>query len=205
METTPLPGQTGQPARGLTTKVLLSAAVLTLGLGAVVMSSLALFTDSETVAANQFSTGTVDIAASPASAVVSMPIMAPGDQVTAPLTVTNNGSLDLRYAVTSTTDEDTLAAALVLTVKTGVTDCSDAGFGLDGSLHYSDILGSTATSAIIGSVVQGNQAGDRALAPLASEVLCLNVTLPTSATNAVEGLTTTASFTFDAEQTANNP
>ena len=67
------------------------------------------------------------------------------------------------------------------------------------------LLGTTGTSAIWGSPVQGAQAGDRVLAAGANEVFCVNVTLPLAATNASQGATTTATFTFDAEQTANNP
>jgi predicted ribosomally synthesized peptide with SipW-like signal peptide len=184
---------------------LLSAAVLVLGIGVIAISSLALFTDTATVGSNQFTTGTVDIATTPASAVVTMPVMAPGDQVTAPLTVSNDGSLDLRYALSSTTDEDTLAGVLVLTVKTGVTDCTNAGFAADGSVQYQGQLGSVAGTAVLGDNAPGAQAGDRTLAAATNEVLCLNVELPSSATNAVSGLSSTATFTFDAEQTANNP
>ncbi len=43
------------------------------------------------------------------------------------------------------------------------------------------------------------------LAAGASDLFCVNVTLPLATTNASQGQTTTATFTFDAEQTANNP
>ncbi len=43
------------------------------------------------------------------------------------------------------------------------------------------------------------------LAPGASETLCFHVALPTSSSNAYQGLATTATFQFVAEQTANNP
>ncbi len=185
-------------------KLLLSVAVLLAGASAVAITSLALFTDNAAVGANSFTTGTVDINATPASAVVTMPSMAPGDQVTNPLTVRNDGSLDLRYAVESTTTEDVLAPELVLTVKSGVTTCDDANWATDGTTLYAGPLGSTATDPIIGSAVAGLDAGDRALSAGANEVLCLNVTLPLSAT-AGEGVTTVATIDFVAEQTANNP
>ena len=57
---------------------------------------------------------------------------------------------------------------------------------------------------MIGNIAQGAQAGDRTLAPGGSEVICVNVTLPLAAT-AGQGVTTTATLTFDAEQTVNNP
>lgn len=185
-------------------KALLSAAVVLVGVAMIAITSLALFTDSASVPANTFSTGTIDINTSPTTALLTMATMTPGDQVTAPLTVSNNGTLQLRYAVTSTTTEDTLAAQLVLTVKSGVTTCTNAAWAGSGSTLYSGILGSTATAAILGSVATGSQAGDRVLNASANEILCLNVTLPTNATLGSGGATT-ATLTFQAEQTANNP
>ena len=67
-------------------KIALSAVVVLAALATLSLSSLALFTDTETVTGNGFTTGTIDIAAAPATAVVTMPVAAPGDQVTAPLT-----------------------------------------------------------------------------------------------------------------------
>ncbi len=185
-------------------KVLLSVAVLLVGMATIAVTSLALFTDTATVGANAFTTGTIDINANPATAVLTMPAMVPGDQVTAPLNVSNDGSLELRYAVESTTTEDVLASELVLTVKSGVTTCDDANWAADGTTLYSGRLGSTTTDAIMGSATPGFDAGDRVLASTAAEVLCFNVTLPISAT-AGQGTTTVATLDFEAEQTANNP
>ena len=201
--------QTSKPRpnarRGNGSKILASVAILALAGGIFTVASLALFTDQETVTGNAFSTGTVDLVATPATAVVTASAMAPGDQVTAPLTVDNSGTLDFRYAVTSTTTEDVLASELQLTVKESVTTCDDANWTADGTTIFSGVLGSTGTTAILGSNVQGADPGDRVLAPGNSEVLCFNVTLPLAATNASQGLSSTATFTFDAEQTSNNP
>ena len=189
-------------------KVLATFAILGLAASAVAVSSLAVFTDQAQVTGNTFSTGTVNIDATPATAVVTMPVMAPGDQVTAPLTVQNLGTLDLRYAMTSTTTEDVLAAALVMTIKTGVASCDNTGFASTGTQIYQGILGATTTSAILGSNVQGADSGDRTLPPAPatnSEVLCINVALPLASDDTTQGLSTTATFTFDAEQTINNP
>ena len=59
--------------------------------------------------------------------------------------------------------------------------------------------------AAVGSSAQGANAGDRNLAAGASEVLCFRVSLALSTGNAFQGATSAATFTFDAEQTANNP
>ena len=140
------------------------------------MTSLALFTDTESVTGNNFTTGTIDLVASPASVVVTMPAMVPGDQVTAPLNVDNAGSLELRYSMTSTTTENVLAAELVLTVKSGVTTCDDGNWTTDGTTLYSGILGLLATQAVLGSTAPGADPGDRTLIAGANEDLCLNVT-----------------------------
>ena len=194
----------GRPQR-TGTKILASLAVLALAGGVFTVSSLALFTDQQAVGANAFSTGSVDLVAAPATAVVTATDMVPGDQATAPINVSNSGSLEFRYSMTSTTTEDTLASELVLTVKSGVTTCDDANWAADGTVIYAGILGSVGTANVVGDPTQGAQAGDRVLAATANENLCFNVTLPASAANAVQGLSSTATFTFDAEQTANNP
>jgi hypothetical protein len=191
--------------RGL--KVVITVSTLALLVGLLSATALGLFTDADTVGANAFSTGTIDLVVSPTSAVVTFTGMVPGDQVTAPLTVTNGpGGAQLRYAASSTTTENTLAGQLQLTVKSGVTTCTSAGFGGSGTVLYGPAaLGNTAPLAIIGNAAQGAQAGDRTLAVGASEALCFNVSLPIATGNAFQNLSTTATFTFDSEQTANNP
>ena len=191
--------------RATGTKILASLAVLALAGGVFTVASLALFTDQQAVGGNAFTTGSIDLVAAPATAAITASAMAPGDQVTAPINVANSGTLEFRYSMTSTTDEDTLAGELVLTVKSGVTTCDDANWAATGAVVFSGVLGSTATVNVVGDPATGAQAGDRVLAATANEDLCFNVTLPTSASNAVQGLTSTATFTFDAEQTANNP
>ena len=161
---------------------------------------------SQAVGGNTFSTGNVDISTAPASALVTFSAMVPGDPVTNPITVTNAGSADLRYAISSTTTENVLAAQLDLTVKSGVATCTNAGFGASGTVIYATgDLGSTTGINLVGNPAQGAQAGDRALTAGANETLCFNVTLPLATGNAVASLTSTATFSFQAEQTRNNP
>ncbi len=203
----PLPPPTLPAPRrsGTAFKILLSLAVLAVAVAGFTIASLALFTDSESVGGNTFVTGSVDLTASPATAVVAAPSMVPGDQVTATIDVGNGGTVPLRYALTSTTTENVLAGELVMTVKSGVTTCDDANWGADGTELYSGVLGTTGTTAVFGDVTQGAQAGDRTLAAAATETLCINVSFPLAATNASQNLTTTATLDFSAEQTANNP
>lgn len=173
----------------------------------VVMVTGAIFTDSASVGSNTFSTGTVDISTSPTTALVSFSGMAPGDSTTQSLSVSNAGTLALRYAISSSaTNADTKALKdqLTLTIKTidatlPATPCDD----FDGTQLYTGDTDSTA-GKLVGDSTQGAQAGDRALSASASETLCFRVELPSSTGNTFQDATTTVTFTFDAEQTANN-
>ena len=186
--------------------VLLFVGVVAASLG---VASNAIWTDSQDVDANVFSTGTIDISTNPTTALVTFSGMAPGDEVTNDITVTNAGSLQLRYAVTSTTTENTLAAQLDLTIwdeaeeGDGGTDCNSTPPA--NKLYGPGNLGSTTPGTnVVGDPTQGGDTGDRTLAASADEVLCFNVELPTSTGDAFQGLNTTATFVFAAEQTANN-
>ena len=55
----------------------------------------------------------------------------------------------------------------------------------------------------MGDATQGADAGDRVLTASANETLCFRVELPLASTGP-EGTSSTATFTFDAEQTVNN-
>ncbi len=192
--------------QGKTRKLTTTIVVLALLVSVLSVGVLAVFTDSTSVGANTFATGDVDLSTSPTSALVTFSAMLPGDQVTAPITVTNDGSADLRYAITSTTTENTLAAQLDLTVKSGVATCTNAGFGASGTVLYGPAdVGNTTAVNLVGNPTQGAQAGDRAVAAGANETLCFNVSLPLSTGNAFASLSSTATFTFQAEQTQNNP
>ena len=179
-----------------------------------VLVTQALFTNTQAVGSNTFTTGTVDIPTTPATALVSVSPIAPGDPpVYGAIQVSNLGSLELRYAVKSTTTEDSLAPQLALTIRgpaASATGCDNAGFAAFGAGEVytgggAGPLGNTTGINIIGDPAQGAQAGDRALASSASEYLCFKVDLPLLSTdNTAQGKTTTATFDFTSEQTANN-
>jgi predicted ribosomally synthesized peptide with SipW-like signal peptide len=171
-------------------------------------NALALLTDQDTIGSNTFTAGKIDLSISPTSAVISYSSMLAGDSTTSSLVVSNAaGSSALRYAVSSSAtnaDSKALKDQLVLTVKTiDVTTPGTPCDNFDGTQLYTGDLDSTA-GKLVGDSAQGAQAGDRALAANGSETLCLRVSLPSSTGNAFNGATTTATFTFDAEQTANN-
>jgi hypothetical protein len=90
-----------------------------------------------------------------------------------------------------------LATQMTLTIKTLGTSCAT----FDGTSIYTGSL----SAAAFGSNAQGAQAGDRTLAAGASETLCFRASLPLSSGNGYQNATTTTPFTFDSEQTANNP
>jgi predicted ribosomally synthesized peptide with SipW-like signal peptide len=177
-------------------------------------ASLALFTSTATVDSNTFTAGTVIITTDhPATAIVSYANMAPGDLITAPLLVSNTGTLALRYSLSSVAtnvDTKSLKDQLVLTVKSGVTTCSDAAYAATGVIEYTGDLDFT-NGKLIGDVATGQDGGafptagaDRVLAASASETLCFHVSLAGSTGDAYQGAATTATFTFSAEQTKNN-
>jgi spore coat-associated protein N len=173
-------------------------------LATIALGASALFTSQATVTGNTFTTGSVIISTSPTAALITYDNMAPGDVVVAPLDVKNDGTLDFRYAVSgATTDADNkhLDAQLVLDVKSGVSDCSVAGYDADGASIYSGSL----KAAKVGDPSVGAQAGDRDLAAGAQEVLCFRAALPLGTGNSYQTATTSATFTFDAEQVKNNP
>jgi predicted ribosomally synthesized peptide with SipW-like signal peptide len=176
---------------------LVAAALLTAG---GVASSLAIFTDTETVDGNAFTTGSIQLSAAPATALLTASALMPGDSVNGTLVLSNAGTAQLRYAMTaSTTNADGLglASQLALAVRTQGTSCA----AFDGTLLYSGAIG----SAAFGSPSAGAQAGDRTLAGATSETLCFRASLPLATGVGYQNASTTATFTFAAEQTANNP
>jgi predicted ribosomally synthesized peptide with SipW-like signal peptide len=183
--------------------VLMTVGVVATGLG---VASNAIWTDSDDVDANLFTTGSVSLSTNPTTAVVTFTSGAPGEDTTPQsLTVTNDGTMELRYAVTMTADNaDTksLYAELDLTIKDEGTNCAT----FDGTDLYGPDLPFLLTGNLIGDPAAGDDTGDRTLTTGSpSEVLCFRVTLPSDAPNSVQAASTTAVFTFESEQTANNP
>jgi spore coat-associated protein N len=183
--------------------LLLGAALAAVSVTATSFS-LGLWTDTATVGGNTFTAGTIDISTSPASAVIGLSPMMPGDTVNGTLTVNNAGTAQLRYSLSSSStnaDGKALRDGITLTIKLRDV-AADACVDFDGTSVYT---GTLAAAAFGQATPPGPQAGDRTLAGAASEKLCLRATLPITAANSYQGGTTTTTFTFDAEQTANNP
>ncbi len=169
--------------------VLLLAGSLTAMIGAGSLS-LALFTDSA-ASTGGFTAGSINIATSP-SVLFNVSPMMPGDDQAATLTVDNDGTGDLRYSMT-TSASGTLASQLTLTVEAGACDGSEVLY--DGALVGSGF----------GDPTAGPDDGDRVLvAGTGTEDLCFTVGLPLATGNGYQGTSASVTFTFAAEQTANN-
>lgn len=195
-----------QSTRGNRRLVGLAIGLTLMGTFSAAMS-LAVFTDQETVDGT-FTTGSIildDVKIDGLTLSIS-PLM-PGDMITDDVVVENDGTAQLRYSIsTSTTNPDTklLRDALTLTVKT--VDATTPGVpcdNFDGVQLYTGVLG--AGGAAVGSPAAGAQAGDRTLSGLSNETLCFRIQLPLATGNAYAAATAVTTFTFDAEQTANNP
>ena len=183
-----------------------TAALTALSAGSLAMS-LALFSDQETVPAT-FSSGTIVLDDAKIDALtLTTSEMVPGDAVTDDVVVENDGSDTLRYAVSATStnpDAKGVRDVLTLTVRTidattPASPCSE----FDGSLQFSGALG--ASTSVFGTAAAGGGNGERELDGGSAETLCFRVTLNSGAGNAYQNATTTTTFTFDAEQTGNNP
>lgn len=171
--------------------------VAALGVGGGALS-LALFNYTVPLA-EPFEAGTIVLDVTPTGTLVTLGAMVPGDQVDGVLTVLNDGTNDLRYAMTSaTTDDDArhLADVLRLDVERR-TGCAGAVL----EVLYSGPI----ANAAFGDPTPGSQAGDRQLPSGGAESICFRVTLPTGTDVAYANATTTATLTFWAEQTAGNP
>jgi predicted ribosomally synthesized peptide with SipW-like signal peptide len=190
-------------------KVLISLLVIGVVAAIALVGAVALFTDSETNPSNSFSTGTVNLAINPATAMFTVGNMVPGDVDYSGIQVTNSGSLELRYAMTTTADgNSTLDEQLDLTVDVVTGAGNDTiWFTADDVVGEANIWGpdGALSVAAFGDPTQGADTGDRTLAASGSERLRFKVTLPLSTPDAYQGTSCTVSFVFDAEQTANNP
>ena len=184
------------------------AGLALVGVGGGAMS-LAVFTDQQS-ASSSFTSGTVLLDATKIAGLnLAVSGMLPGSSITDDVVVQNNGTAQLRYAVSQTSTDDSspngpaLYTALTLVVKTVEvttpgTPCND----FDGTQLVSQTL--SATGNVVGDPATGASAGDRTLAAAGSETLCFRVSLPIGTGNTFQGAASTTTFTFDAEQTLNN-
>jgi len=155
----------------------------------------------------QFTSGTVRIGAVQSGGSPTGAALAPGAPVAETIRVTNEGSLELRYAVTAETASHPLAAELTVTIWDEAAE-QDGGTACDAQPPASTVfgpasIGSATAARLIGDPAQRAQAGDRTLAPGASETLCFRMAPPPSLDNSIQNVSTPV-INFLAEQTDNN-
>lgn len=192
-----------------------AASAALVGLSAVSLTNLAssaLLTDSKTAGPATVTSGNVSLAlGSTTFSNLAAGASAPGDAQYTILTVTNGGSLQMRYSATLNWSTSN---ALTQAMQFGVIKVATSSSTCDGTLAWStavdsttylakDVTASGTSVALFGSSAAGAQAGDRTLAAGGVEHLCVRELEPsTYSTNSV--LSSDVSITFDAEQTANN-
>jgi spore coat-associated protein N len=202
------------------TSLLVLLAVVVMGSSNVYSGgTLAVFGDTATSTGNTFTAGSVDYTLTDAnesaqntvSASVGGTAMAPGDLVLGYVEVANSGTLASRYALTTS---DTTAASAAntalsnaLTVGVDSRAAGSACTAAQGGAGQTQVVaaGAALNALAVGSTAAGAQAGDRTLAGSGAERLCFYVTLPSGASATAAGGTASYTFTFTAEQTANNP
>ena len=180
------------------------------GLSVIALGSLstgAFFTDQTSVDSADITTGSVKINTNPnATLDFAATNMAPGDSAYKKLQVLNNGSLALRYSADGSATA-ALGGQLEVTVymlPTAATACTPASVASLTPLFNAAPLG-TGTTQLFGDPTPGADTGDQVLSAGGQDGLCVVAELPTGTGNAFQNTTTTLSFHFDAEQTANNP
>lgn len=203
-------GQTPQRTRRRRALLALLMAATTVISTVGATMSLALFTSSVAAANNSFTTGTIVIGVNPASTIVSSGAMMPGDSVPAGtpgqvVTVSNTGTAQFRYSITGIATLAPLASVLVVTIKQPDGNAGSSCTLFNGTTLNTVTTVGTTTTNLVGDPTAGAQAGDRTLNAGSNETLCFKVSLPIGTGNTYQGVSTTITFTFIAEQTANNP
>lgn len=157
------------------------------------LGAYAAFTDSVDVTTS-FSTGSVVIRANDQTGTVAFTSltttgMIPGTVRYAPLRITNSGTSDFNYSMsTAVTGSTPLASALVVGIKVVPSaTCTSTEYNASRTVVYAETAG-LASAAFAA----------RPLAATASEFLCFSVALPSGASNSLQGLTSNATFTFAA-------
>jgi hypothetical protein len=179
--------------RRLLVAMLLGSSLATVGAGAM---SLAVFTDQAS-ADGSWTTGTIVLGVSPSTVFSATGIM-PGDTGTQVVDVQNAGLSQLRYAMTTSVDAQTNGLADQMTLD--ITDGPVVAGACTGNSVYSGAL----SGGFIGDPTQGFQAGDRTVNASATDSLCFQWTFPKVSGNSYQDSSAGVTFTFDAEQTANN-
>jgi len=203
-------------------RVWATGAILVLaGVGVTSLTTSALFTDQDSLS-GAITTGTVVLTADGAQFELPLEGLAPGGSVFAPLTVSNEGSLALRYAVSMAAatatpstgtpgpgDLRTQLRARIFAVPACTLAATDDATPLGDSANLADgdfgLPPGPDPAAIVGNPATGAQVGDRPLdAVVRSETLCVRVDMSIDADDDYQNTAAELTFQLDSEQTVNN-
>lgn len=176
-------------------RALKTVAALGMLSGAVWASTFAAFSDTVDAPTSTFTAGTLDLVGTGTPTFTTLMTagnMKPGDAVYAPLALSNGGTLDLTYGMGVQTLGGT-GLPLTVSVKSGVTACTDVGWGTDGTVVRTD--DPVASAAFTGRTLTS---------PAGAETLCFRLQLPSTADNTAQGRTASVTFRFTAAPTASS-
>jgi hypothetical protein len=162
--------------------VVLAAVGITVGSGAN-------FTAHAANPSNTFTAGTLTIGSSAASALFNAPNMKPGDSVTGTVDISNTGSVPGTFTMSTSNAVD--AGALLGQLDLKIEDC-----GL-----YSGTTAPTCAGTSIVYNAKASGVGTVALGSFAASAkhrYKIDITLPSSTTNAFQGKTASVEFDWDA-------
>lgn len=179
--------------------------------GLAALSSSALLTGTRTTPSATVASGSLRATTSEGAAAgqwLGAVSLAPGASTYQALTVTNTGTIPLRYAVEVESTDTVLAPLLPLEVVLVTTAASCDAAAFTGSPTLVSTLGATLGSAdgvtpvdLIGATTSGQDTGDRSLGVSDAETLCLRATVPPGLRlgRAAVGRTASATFTLVSE------
>lgn len=211
----PAPRDLARRRRLWTTVIIVGLAVI----GATTLTTSALFTDDDATSAS-IRTGNIDLVVGQTVPFAVIPEgLAPGDSTFVPLTVSNAGSLQLRYSISysGTPGAGTGTGDLSNILELSMFQVDEAACNVAGTTGLTPINNTQApvtnwpTAANPAPLVgvpgaRPADGNDRTLpGGNTTESLCARVFLPLAAGNEYQDTSVTLDLLFNAEQTANNP
>ena len=195
----------------LSVKLLVSLAVLAAAASVAGLGTFATFTSS-TTATHTVSSGTLNIALGAVGAANRLTVnaigVAPGDTIQRAFDLSNGGTIDLTAApsLTTTASPSSLLDTDVTNGLQMVIDKCSVAWTESGPPYTYTCGGTTtsvlATRAVIGSAIALSNVADLVTAGGGPDHLRLTLTLPGTAGNTFQGLTSTLTYAFNATQRA---
>jgi predicted ribosomally synthesized peptide with SipW-like signal peptide/uncharacterized repeat protein (TIGR01451 family) len=182
--------------------------ILALGLvaGLGVAGTRAYWSDLASVDSNPIQSGTLDLTIDGSltgqggtltKTSFGLTAMVPGESVASTVTIANAGSVPLTYTSTATAT-GTLPSAMTFQVFSGGS-ATNTGTAASGN-RTGACTGTSISTSTLTTTPQSVISTARSLTGGGSEVICIVAKLLTSAGNNLQGLSTTATFTFNAKQ-----